>query len=133
VANLRALSLATLLGVFSLGILGLIALMIPLALTGFLGGQMALIGVSPLIFYAAFILPHGIFEIPAAILEGAAILRLGACILAPPDGKTLGEGWLMALADWVKVSVALAVPLLVAAALMEALVTPRIVQMVFGG
>jgi uncharacterized membrane protein SpoIIM required for sporulation/ABC-type transport system involved in multi-copper enzyme maturation permease subunit len=131
--NLRALSLATLLGMFSLGILGLISLMIPLALTGYLGGQMALMGISPLVFYGAFILPHGIFEIPAAILEGAVILRLGACILAPPAGKTLGDGWLMALADWAKVSVALVVPLLVAAALMEALVTPRIVQMVFGG
>jgi uncharacterized membrane protein SpoIIM required for sporulation/ABC-type transport system involved in multi-copper enzyme maturation permease subunit len=131
--NLRALGLASLLGTFSLGVAGLILLMIPLALTGYFGGQMAVIGISPLLFYAVFILPHGIFEIPAAILEGAAFLRLGACILAPPAGKTLGEGWLMALADWVKVSLALVVPLLIAAALMEALVTPRVIQWVFGG
>ncbi len=131
--NLRALALASALGMFSLGILGVILLMAPLALTGYLGGQMALMGISPLLFYAAFILPHGIFEIPAAILEGAAILRLGACVLAPPPGKTLGQGWLMALADWAKVSLALVIPLLAAAALMEALVTPRIVQWVFGG
>ena len=107
--------------------------MAPLALTGYFAGQMAFMGISPLVFFAAFILPHGIFEMPAAILEGAAILRLGACILAPPPGKTLGDGWLMALADWVKVSLALVVPLLVAAALMEAFVTPRVIQWVFGG
>jgi uncharacterized membrane protein SpoIIM required for sporulation len=131
--NLRALALATVLGMFSLGVLGIVLLMAPLALTGYFAGQMASLGVSPLVFLAAFILPHGIFEIPAAILEGAAILRLGACILVPPSGKTLGEGWLMALADWVKISLALVVPLLLAAALMEALVTPRVIQWVFGG
>jgi stage II sporulation protein M len=131
--NLRALGLASLLGTFSLGVLGMVLLMIPLSLTGYFAGQLALAGISPWLFFAAFILPHGIFEIPAAILEGAAMLRLGACVLAPPPGKTLGEGWLMALADWVKLSVAVVVPLLAAAALMEALVTPRIIQMVFGG
>jgi uncharacterized membrane protein SpoIIM required for sporulation len=131
--NLRAMGIAALFGAFSLGVLGLILLMIPLALTGYLAGQMAAAGISPWLFFAAFILPHGIFEIPAAILMGAAILRLGACILAPPPGKTLGEGWLMALADWVKVSLALVVPLLAAAALMEALVTPRVVQWLLGG
>jgi uncharacterized membrane protein SpoIIM required for sporulation len=131
--NVRALALATVLGMFSLGVLGIVLLMTPLALTGYFAGQMAFMGISPLVFFAAFILPHGLFEIPAAILEGAAILRLGACILAPPTGKTVGEGWLMALADWVKVSLALVVPLLAAAAVMEALVTPRVVQWVFGG
>jgi uncharacterized membrane protein SpoIIM required for sporulation/ABC-type transport system involved in multi-copper enzyme maturation permease subunit len=130
--NLRALGLASLLGTFSLGILGIVLLMVPLSLTGYLAGQLAFAGISPALFYAAFILPHGIFEIPAAILEGAAMLRLGACILAPPPGKTLGEGWLMALADWVKTSVAVVAPLLLAAALMEALVTPRIIQLLFG-
>ncbi|MBI4771919.1 MAG: stage II sporulation protein M [Chloroflexi bacterium] len=131
--NLRALAIATLLGMFSCGVLGVILLMLPLELVGYFAGQMSLIGVSPLLFFAAFILPHGIFEIPAAILEGAAILRLGASILAPPPGKTLGDGWLMALADWAKISLALVAPLLSAAALLETFVTPLIVQTVFGG
>jgi uncharacterized membrane protein SpoIIM required for sporulation len=131
--NLRALAIATGLGAFSLGVLGVILLMLPLALVGYFSGQMALIGISPVLFFAAFILPHGIAEIPAAILEGAAILQLGASILAPPPGKTLGEGWLMALADWAKVSLALMVPLLIVAALLETFVTPRVVLAVFGG
>ncbi len=131
--NLRALALATGLGAFSLGVLGVILLMLPLALVGYFAGQMTALGISPWLFYVAFILPHGIFEIPAAILTGAAILRLGASILAPPPGKTLGEGWLMALADWAKIMLAVTMPLLVAAALVEALITPRVVMAVFGG
>ena len=131
--NLRALAIATLLGVFSFGVLGVILLMLPLGLVGYFAGQMTLVGVSPALFLAAFILPHGIFEITAAILEGAAILRLGASLIAPPPGKTLGDGWLMALADWAKISLALVAPLLVVAALVEALVTPRVVVALFGG
>jgi len=131
--NLRALAIATVVGTFSFGILSVILLMTPLALTGYFAGQLATIGIPPLQFLAAFILPHGVFEISAAILEGAAILRLGMSILAPPPGKTLGDGWLLALADWAKVSLALVIPLLVVAALVEALITPRIVLAVFGG
>jgi uncharacterized membrane protein SpoIIM required for sporulation len=90
----------------------------------------ALIGLSPLQFFAAFILPHGIFEITAAVLEGAAILKLGASVIAPPRDKTLGEGWLMALADWAKISLGLVAPLLVVAALVEVFVTPLVVTAV---
>jgi uncharacterized membrane protein SpoIIM required for sporulation len=131
--NLRALAAATVLGMFSLGVLGVILLMLPLGLVGYFAGQMAMIGVSPFLFFAAFILPHGIFEIPAAILEGAAILRLGASVIAPPPGKTLGESWLLALADWAKISLGLVVPLLGVAACVEAFVTPRVVVALFGG
>jgi uncharacterized membrane protein SpoIIM required for sporulation len=131
--NLRALAAATALGMFSLGVLGVILLMIPLGLVGYFAGQMSLVGVSPLLFFAAFILPHGICEIPAAVLEGAAILKLGASVISPPPGKTLGEGWLMALADWAKISLALVLPLLAAAAVLEAFVTPRIVIALLGG
>jgi uncharacterized membrane protein SpoIIM required for sporulation len=131
--NLRALGLATLLGIFSLGILAVVLLMIPLSLTGFFAGQVTLLGISPLEFFAAFILPHGLFEITAAVLTGAAILRLGASILAPPPGKTVGEGWLLALADWAKVSMALVAPLLLVAAGVEVFVTPLVVRLVLGG
>ena len=128
--NLRALLIATGLGIFSFGVLGVVLLMVPMGLTGFFAGQVALIGLSPLQFFAAFILPHGIFEITAAVLEGAAILKLGASVIAPPRGKTLAEGWLMALADWAKISLGLVAPLLVIAALMEVFVTPLVVSAV---
>jgi uncharacterized membrane protein SpoIIM required for sporulation len=130
--NLRALVIATALGIFSFGVLGVVLLMVPLALAGFFAGQVALIGLSPLQFFVAFILPHGIFEITAAVLEGAAILRLGGSVISPPYGKTLSEGWLMALADWAKISLALVVPLLLVAALVEVFVTPVVVSAVLG-
>ena len=130
--NLRALAIATALGIFSFGVLGLVLLMVPLGLTGFLAGQVALIGFSPLVFFGAAVLPHGVFEITAAVLEGAAILKLGGSVISPPSGKTLSEGWLMALADWAKISLALVVPLLMVAALMEVFVTPLVVSAVLG-
>jgi uncharacterized membrane protein SpoIIM required for sporulation/ABC-type transport system involved in multi-copper enzyme maturation permease subunit len=128
--NLRALLIATALGIFSFGVLGIVLLMAPLGLTGFLAGQVALIGLSPLQFFAAFILPHGIFEITAAVLEGAAILKLGGSVIAPPQGKSLTEGWLMALADWAKISLGVVAPLLVAAAVVEVFITPAVVRAV---
>ena len=131
--NLRALALATLLGMFSFGVLAVVLLMASPGLVGYLGAQLAMIGINPIQFLAAFILPHGVFELTAAVLAGAAILRLGASVISPPPGKTLGEGWLLALADWAKISFALVVPLLAVGALVEALVTPRVVVMIFGG
>lgn len=129
VTNLRALALATLAAVFSFGVLGVILLMAPLALVGYFAGQVSLLGLNPAQFFIAFILPHGLFEIPAAVIQGAAILRLGASVLSPPPGKTLGDGWLMALADWAKVSLAVVVPLLILGALAEAFLTPVVVRL----
>ena len=73
---------------------------------------------------------RSIFEITAAVLEGAAILRLGGSVIAPPEGKTLSESWLMALADWAKISLALVAPLLLVAALVEVFITPLVVSAV---
>ncbi|MCC7361072.1 MAG: stage II sporulation protein M [Anaerolineales bacterium] len=131
--NLRALALATLLGLFSFGVLGVVLLMAPLALTGYFAGQVALIGLSPLQFFLAFILPHGLFEITAAALTGAAILRLGGTLLAPPADRTLTHNFLAALADWAKVALAVVVPLLLVAALAEVFLTPLAVRLVLGG
>lgn len=131
--NLRALALSTLLGMFSFGVLAVTALMAPLGLTGYFAGNVALAGMSPWAFLGAFILPHGLLEVPAAILAGGAILRLGASVISPSPGHSVGEWWLGALADWAKISLGLVLPLLVGAALIEVLVTPRIVMAVFGG
>ena len=131
--NLRALGLASALGAFSWGVLAIGLLMAPLGLVGFFCGQVALIGVNPVLFFIAFVLPHGVLEIPAALLAGGATLRLGTSIIAPPPGKTLGESWLLALADWAKIAAGLVVPLLLAAAVLEAFVTPRVAALIFGG
>lgn len=129
--NLRALGIAAALGAFSWGVLAIVLLMIPMGLVGFFAGQMSLLGISPAVFLFAYILPHGILEIPAAVLSAAAILRLGTSIIAPPPGKTLGDGWLMALADLAKLAVGLIIPMLFLAAILEAFLTPQVVMWVF--
>jgi uncharacterized membrane protein SpoIIM required for sporulation len=127
VHNLQAILLASILGIFSLGVLALIALMAPIGLVTYAAALVGLAGGSPWLFLAAFVLPHGILEIPAAWLAGASMLRLGACMLAEPDRRTLGEIWIEAFADWVKVNVGVVAPLLLAAAVVETYVTPAIV------
>ncbi len=78
-------------------------------------------------------MPHGVLEIPAIILAGAAILHMGGALAAPIPGKSIGEAWLGALADWAKVMLGFVVPLLIGAALLEVFVTPKLIPLVFGG
>jgi len=130
--NLWVLALAGLLAIVSLGVLAVLLLMVPMALVGFMGGQMAWLGYSAWTFLAAFILPHGLFEIPAAVIATAFALRLGASVAAPRPGLTVGEGLVVALADLVKVFIFLVVPLLLIAAFVEANLTPQVVLWVYG-
>jgi uncharacterized membrane protein SpoIIM required for sporulation/ABC-type transport system involved in multi-copper enzyme maturation permease subunit len=130
--NLRAIVLATVLGIFSFGVLGLIILMFPLVIIGYFTAAAAQAGISPWLFLTALVLPHGLLEVPAMILAGAAILRLGATLAAPAQGRTISEAWLYALADWSKVMVAIVVPLLLGAAAIEVFITPRLALLVFG-
>ncbi len=131
--NVRALLLALLLAVFSFGTLAVPLLMVPLAIVFFFVAQVAYAGYSPLLFFVAFVLPHGLLELPAATIATALAVRLGATFMSPPHGMTVGEGWLWALADFVKVFVALVLPLLTLAAAIEVYLTPTIVVWVFGG
>jgi uncharacterized membrane protein SpoIIM required for sporulation/ABC-type transport system involved in multi-copper enzyme maturation permease subunit len=131
--NLRTVFLATFAGLLSFGVLALIVMVVPILFIGFFAATTASAGLSPLLFLLAFVLPHGILEIPALIIAGAAILRLGAAIASPAPGKTISEAWLGAAADWAKVMVGLVLPLLLGAAALEVLLTPRIVTWLFGG
>jgi uncharacterized membrane protein SpoIIM required for sporulation len=131
--NVRALLLAALLAIFSFGTLAVALLMAPLAIVFFFVAQAARLGYSPLLFFVAFVLPHGILELPAASIATALAVRLGATFASPRQEVAVGEGWLWALADLVKVFVALVLPLLALAAAIEVHVTPAIVVRMFGG
>lgn len=125
--NLRVILAATLLGVFSFGVLGILVVMLPFMMIGYLMATMINAGMPGWKFLAAFILPHGIFEVPAVLLAAAVIFRLGAGLAGPAmSGRSIGEGLLRALADWLKMMLGFIIPLLLAAAAMEALVTPKI-------
>jgi len=130
--NVRAMLIATLLGIFSFGILGSLILMLPLAIIGYVAANVYLAGYSVFTFLVALVLPHGLFEIPAIILAGAAILNLGATLTAPADGKTIGESWLLALAKWARVIIGVVVPLFLLAALVEVFITPQVAVWILG-
>ena len=124
--NMRAVIIAAILGIFSFGVLGLLILMLPLVFIAFIAANVASAGFSPLTFLAALVLPHGIFEIPAIILAGAAILSLGATLTAPAEGKTIGESWIRAFAKSTKIMLGLVLPLFLIAAIIEVFITPYI-------
>jgi uncharacterized membrane protein SpoIIM required for sporulation/ABC-type transport system involved in multi-copper enzyme maturation permease subunit len=130
--NIRVLLLASALAAFTLGIFAILVLMIPTGLIGFLFVQMQAVGIPPEVLWATM-LPHSLIEIPAVMLVGAAVVRLGASVISPPPGKTVGEGWIAALADALRLSTCLALPLLIVAAFIEVYVTPVVVGMVAGG
>jgi uncharacterized membrane protein SpoIIM required for sporulation len=130
--NIRAIFLATLAAIFSFGAMGMLVLMLPMLLIGYFTGSAATAGLSPGLFLTAFLIPHGLLEIPAILLSGAVILRLGAALAAPPKGKTISEAWLFALADWFKIMLVLVIPLLLAAAALEVWVTPRLALALLG-
>jgi uncharacterized membrane protein SpoIIM required for sporulation len=86
-----------------------------------------------LIFLSAFILPHGLLEIPAAVIATAFALRIGASVTAPREGMTVGEGLMASVSEFVKVFLFVVVPLLLVAAFVEANLTPQIVVWMYGG
>ena len=127
--NLRVMLVALVLGGFSLGILGPLPMMISMAAVGYILGLLGANGFSMMQYFLGFILPHGIFEIPGAILATAAVLQSGVILATPMPGKTVSEVTLEALADWAKVMLGLVIPLLFIGAAIEAWLTPRLALM----
>lgn len=124
--NARVLLIAMLLGAFSFGVLGVLPIMATMGLVGLIMAVMTQSGVPPEQFLFAFILPHGLIEIPAAILATASTLRAGAVLAFPSPNKTIGEVWLSSIAEWAKIMIGIVIPMLFIAAAVEAWVTPRL-------
>jgi len=131
--NARALLLASLLGGFTFGVLAVVVLMTPVGIIGYFAGTLAMAGEPVVRYLAALVLPHALFEIPAAVIAGAAILRLGLVAVSPAGGRTLGSAWLTALAEWSRVMLGVVFPLLAAAAAVEVFVTPRLALLLLAG
>ncbi len=124
--NVRALIVALLLGILSFGILGVIPIFATMALLGFLVQTLANNGISAGMTILGLILPHGLLEIPALILAGAAVLQIGVVLATPTSRRTVGEVFITSLAEWMRVVVGIVLPLLVLAAIIETWVTPRL-------
>ncbi len=130
--NGRILLAGAILSIFTFGTASLIFTPAVYFVLGYIYSQIVIAGINPA-FLIAGILPHGIIEIPVIVLSAAISLRLGAIVTRPPRGMTVGQAWTMAFGDMVKLALGVIIPGLVLAALIEALITPRVVVAVLGG
>ena len=129
--NARTTVVFLLLGLVSFGTLGLALFISNMALVGAVLGAAQLVDYSPLLAFAAGILPHGIFELSAVFLATAAMLKTGAQLVTPQGDKSLGEMLLVSLADWFRIFVGLVLPMLAIAALIEIYITPLLIKLAF--
>ena len=131
--NLRVVLLAGVLSIFSFGVLVLLLFLINGTVVSFLLAQVIQAGYNPVLFLVAFILPHGIFEIPALVIGFAFAFRIGASLISPPDGLDVGQALLLTSANFVKILVLVVIPLLFVGAFVEANITPNIVIWLYAG
>lgn len=129
--NTRTLILSLVLGICSFGILGVMPMFATMGILGYLVQTLANNGISMQSTVAGLILPHGIFEIPAMILAAAAVLQTGLMLATPISRKTVGEVFISALGEWLRIFLGVVLPLLVIAAIIEAWITPRIGLLLF--
>jgi len=130
-SNVRATILFLFAGLISFATLGVTLFMVNMALIGVVLGGASLIDFSPALVFVSAILPHGMFELTAVIIATAAVLKVGAVLVTPQPDKSMGEIFLLSLADWFRVFIGLVVPLLAIAAVIEVYVTPLIIKMAF--
>jgi len=131
--NLRVVLVSSMVGMFTFGVIPTVVPLMNSALVAFVVTRAAaMAGNDPFTLLAAGILPHGIFEVTAVWLASILALRLGAAIIARPPKMTLGEGWLLALADYLKALVFVVVPLLILAAVVEVHITPILLGAALG-
>ena len=129
--NARTTVAFLLLGLVSFGTLGLTLFVGNIALVGGVLGAAHLVGYSPLVAFAAGILPHGIFELSAIFLATAAMLKVAAQLVTPQPDKSLGETLLLSLADWFRIFAGIVLPFLAIAAVIEIYVTPLLIKLAF--
>ena len=139
--NVRVALLSNLLSLFTFGAFAFLVPAVAFAQIGFVasalsargGSWLALGPASPLQFLIGYVLPHGIFELPAAILGAALGIRIGAALLAPPQGFTVGQNILWSLAQFLKVWALVLVPLYLVAGLVEGLISPLVIRALYHG
>ncbi len=132
--NVRSLMAAAFLGAFSMGIIAQLMLMAPIAIIVYLVPQVGLLNLNPWSFFAVTVLPHGVLELPLAVLATAQALRLGAILLREPARGGGLSGMVVEAGRFVRLMVLLVIPLLLVAAYIEALITPvLVIRYLFGG
>ena len=137
--NLRVSLLAPLFSAISFGLFSFLVPAVAFGQIGYVastlvarGGSPLMLGPgSPLQFVLAYVLPHGVVELPTFILCAALGLRIGAALLAPPKGFTVAQNLLWASANFAKVWLLVVAPLVLAGSLIEGLVTPHVIAWLY--
>jgi uncharacterized membrane protein SpoIIM required for sporulation/ABC-type transport system involved in multi-copper enzyme maturation permease subunit len=129
--NTRVAVLSNTLSLFCFGIFSFLVPSAAFAQIGYVSAWHASHGLSPWTFATAYVLPHGIIELPTFILSSALGIRIGASLLYAPDGFTIGQNILWSLANFAKVLILVILPLVVIAALIEGLITPQVVHALY--
>ncbi|HSM24704.1 MAG TPA: stage II sporulation protein M [Anaerolineaceae bacterium] len=124
--NIRVILLSFVLGVISLGIFGTIPIIASISLVGYIMALLQQIGLSASTYIIGFILPHGLFEISAAIISTAALLHMGILLAIPNKAMTIGEVWIVSIAKWVKVLVGIVIPMIFIGSIIESWITPKL-------
>ena len=124
--NIRVMLLSFVLGVISLGIFGTIPIIASIGLVGYIMALLQQVGISSSIYLIGFVLPHGIFEISAAIISTATLLHMGIQLATPDKAKTIGEVWIISIAKWVKLFVGVVIPMILFASIIESWLTPKL-------
>jgi len=136
--NLRVSILSNLLAPVSFGIFPFLVPAVAFGQIGFVastladsGGWAGLGPGSPLLFLLAYVLPHGIVELPTFVLSAAIGLRIGAALLAPPPGFTVGQNLLWSLANFAKLWLLVLLPLVALGSAIEGLLTPLVIAALY--
>lgn len=130
--NVRSLLVGALLGLFSMGILALLLLLAPVAIVVYIVAQIGNVGFDPWLFLGATVIPHGIVELPAAILATAQAMRMGDIILTPVEEGGGVPGMIRELGHLAKLMVSVVAPLLLIAAWIETHITPQLLLAFLG-
>ena len=84
-------------------------------------------------FVLGYALPHGLIELPTAMLAAALGLRIGAAMVKVPPTYSVGRHLLWALAMYLKMFVFVLMPLLLLASIIEVTITPAVFRAIYGG
>lgn len=130
--NATILALSTFFGALTFGIVPLGLNPITFTVLGYLTSQLIQTNNDVGVVLAA-ILPHGWVEIPIILIATASAVRLGAVITRLPEGKTVGQAWIEALGDTLKIGLGVVLPGLIIAALLEGVLTLNVVAWYLNG
>lgn len=127
--NLQACTISILLGIIPFLFLNFFSLIINTVMVGIVAAANLMMG-QGILFLLAALIPHGIFEIPAILLSVTLGFYLCKELVMKILGNRVHESFLTILKVIVSTYVAVIIPLLIVAALIEAYITPLVIQLV---